>query len=230
MKIILFVLIIFFTGCSNIHKLNITNIQTINYNNINLIENDFDDILTIINKLEFKEGKVNGNIDNQLKIVSDEKIYNFKIFNNIIFYQEDNKTYVADNINNLNNILSEKEEKYTDFSFFEVTYTKCDITENDFLIKIDSTNNCFILNTNKIIYIFKINSITPMEDYFIEDNLLYQKDEIKSNNIIIKVDILDAPKVKVSFNTEYNYTISILHIYDKENSNIDLNISNNQKK
>jgi len=230
MKIILFVLIILLTGCSNSHNLNITNIQTISYNDINLIENDFQEVLNRINNLEFEEGKVDGNIDNQLKIVSDKKIYDLKIYNNLIFYQEDNKTYVADNINNLNKILNTLEQQYTDFSFFETNYSQCEINENNFVIKLDSTNNCLIINTDKIIYNLRINSITAMEDYLIEDNLLYQKEEIKSNNIIIKSNILKTPTIKVSFNTEYNYTISMLPIYNEESKEIDFNISTTQKK
>ena len=228
-KTILLILIILITGCSNNHKLNINNVQTINYNDINLLETDWNDVLTKINSLEFKEGKTDDTIDNQLKIVSSSNIYDFKILNDIIYYEENGKTYISQNINNLKNMLGELEKKYTDFSFFEFTYHKCDITNNKFIIKIDNTNNCLILKTNKPLYNFKINSIQTTEDYLEEFNMIYQNDEIKSNNIIIKTNIVNIPKIKISFDTEYNYTLSLLPILDDEN-NIILNFSSNQKK
>lgn len=230
MKFILIILIFLTCGCTNNNFLNINNIQTINYDNINLIDTDFDLILNEINKLDFKEKKVKGSFNKELRIISAEKIYNFKIYNNTIFYEEDNKTFVADNINNLNEILKNLKKEYTNFSFFTISYDKCDSNHNTTIIKIENSNNCITLNTEKIIYNFKINSIEATEDYFIEDSLLYQKDEIKGNDIKIKIDILTSPKFKISFKTEHNYVISMLPIYNQNENKVDYNISHDQKK
>jgi len=227
MKIFLLILIILISGCSNTHTLNITNVQNINYNNINLIDNDFDNIINKINSLEFKERDIEKTNSNNLKIVTNEKIYNFKISNNIIYYEENNKTYISEN-NNLNKILFNIEKKYNDFSFFEVKYNKCNVNDNTTLIKIDNTNNCLTLNTSKILYNFRINSVISINEEITENSLLYQKDEIKNNEILIRLDILGTAKTKISFDTEYNYNISILPIYN--NNELKLNISTVQKK
>jgi len=227
MKAFLLILIFLISGCSNTHKLNVTNVQNINYNNINLIDNDFDDIVDKINLLKFEQKDVENIDDNNLKIVTNEKIYNFKVSNDIIYYEENNKTYVSEN-SNLDNILNNIKNKYTDFSFFEIKYDKCNINDNNTLIKIDNTNNCLIINTSEALYNFRINSVISINEEIIENSLLYQKDEIKSNEILIKLDILGSPKTKISFDTKYNYTITLLPIYN--NNGLELNISNIQKK
>jgi len=229
MKLILLILTFFISGCANNHFLNVNNVQTISYDNVNLDETDFDLVLDEINKLNFKEEKIKGSFNTKLQIISNEKIYNLKLYNNNIFYEEDNKTFVADNTNNLNLILENLKDEYTDFSFFNISYHKCE-SNNNFTIKIDNTNNCITLNTEKTIYNFKINSIEATEDFFVEDSLLYQKDEIKSNTIKIKTDILTTPKFKISFETEHNYVISMLPIYNQEENKVIYNISHKQKK
>lgn len=55
MKKILFVLIIFMCGCSKEMNLNIDNIHSISYDNINLIESDFELIKNEIKRLNFKK-------------------------------------------------------------------------------------------------------------------------------------------------------------------------------
>jgi len=227
MKIILLVLILLISGCSNSLTLNINNVQSINYNNINLIEDDFNEIVNKINLLEFKEEDIRDVMSNELKIVTNEKIYNFKLSKDIIYYEDDNKTYISEN-NNLDDILNDIELKYTDFSFIEINYDKCNIKDNSTLIKIDNTTNCLILKTSKILYNFKINSVMSINEEIVENALLYQKDEIKSNEVFIKLNILGNPKTKISFETEYGYIISILPVYNE--NNLELNISNIQKK
>ena len=123
----------------------------------------------------------------------------------------------------------EIQDKYTDFSFFDISYYKCENIDNNLVIKMTNTNNCITLTTSKIIYNFKINSIEAIEDYYTENSLLYQKDEIKNNTITIKTDILHNPNFKISFDTEYNYTISIFPIQNPDNNKIDYNISHEQK-
>ena len=230
MKFFLLIIVFLVSGCSNSHKLNITNIQTITYNDINLIESDFEKILKEVDRLEFKDLKINKSFENQLKIVSNNDIYNFKIQNDIIFYEENSKTYIAKNISNLNNILDKIENEYTDLSFFKVTYGLCNITNNDYVIKINNTNNCLTLNTNQILYNFKINSLILIEDYLTENNMLFQKDEIRYNNIVIKINLTNNFDHKISFDTKYNYSISVQPIYDNEKKDVELNILNIQKK
>lgn len=225
MKIFLLIFILLINGCSNSHTLNINNIQSINYNNIILIEKDYEEIINKINTLEFKEKEINNTTSNNLKIVTNDKIYNFNISNDIIYYEENNKIYGADN--SLNNILNDIENKYNDLSFFNISYNKCDINNNNTLIKIDNTNNCLIINTNEVLYNFRINSVMSINEEIIENSLLYQKDEIKNNEILIKLNVIGNPKTKISFDTKYNYTVTLLPTFNNE---LELNMSKTQKK
>lgn len=227
MKIFLLILIILISGCTNTYNLNINNVQNINYNNINLIESDYEEIITRINTSKFEEKESNDVTSKELKIVTNEKIYSFKVSKDNIYYEDNKKYYVAEN-NNLDDILKDMEYKYTDLSFLNITYDKCNINDNATLIKIDNTNNCLILKTNKTLYNFKINSIISINEEITENALLYQKEEIKNNEILIKLDILGTYKTKISFETEYNYIVSILPI-NSENE-IEFNISSVQKK
>lgn len=221
MKRFLFILIILISGCSKDYRLNIDNIQTISYDNINLIESDFELIKEKINKLNFKIKDVNKTYGKILKIVSNENIYDFNISDNTIYYEENNKTYVSNNIKALTNILDEIKTKYTDTSFFKVSYDTCDNAN----VKIDNSSKCLIIETSKILYNFKINSITMIEDYLEETGLLYEKEEVKNNKITIRVDVLDKANIKISFDTKYDYNISILPIYNTYDDNLILNLT-----
>lgn len=226
MKKFLFILIILISGCSKGYKLNIDNIQTISYDNINLIESDFELIKDKINKLEFKKKEIDETAHNVLKVISSQDIYNFNISNNIIYYKKNNETYVSNN-ESIKTILNEIKARYTDNSFLDAKYDKC---EDNKSIKIDNSSNCLFLKTNEIIYNFRINSITMTYDYLEETDLLYEKDEVKSNAIMLRVDILNKANIKISFNTKYNYTISMLPIYDIEEDKLNLNLTSVQKK
>lgn len=226
MKKFLFILIILISGCSKGYRLNIDNIQTISYDNINLIESDFELIKKKINKLEFKKKETDETAHNVLRVVSSEDIYNFNISNDFIYYKKNNETYISDN-KSINTILNEIKTKYTDTSFFEVSYDKCEENKS---IKIDNSSYCLFLKTNEMLYNFKINSISMTHDYLEETDLLYEKDEVKSNEIMIRVDILDKVNIKISFDTKYNYTISMLPIYNIEENKLNLNLTSVQKK
>lgn len=232
-KIILIILLLISSGCSNNYDtptLNINDIQSINYNDINLISEDFDLVKFEINKLEFEEGSISETEYKDLEIVTKEKIHKFKISNDNIYYEEDKKYYISENINSLKNTLEEIENRYTDFSFFNFEYGQCTSNEFDLVIKIDSSNKCLIMNTSKNLLNFKIHSVHLVDDNLSEDDLLYQKNEIDNSKIIIKSIILSTPKIKINFETEYNYNISILPTYNEEIGDLDLNSSYIQKK
>lgn len=231
-KIILIILLLISSGCSNDNRaltLNINDIQSVSYNDINLISDDFDFVKDDINKIEFEEGTPNETEYKDLEIVTKEKIHKFKISDNNIYYEEDDKYYISKNINNLKNALEEIEKRYTDFSFFNFEYGQCTSNEFDLNIKIDSSNKCLIINTNKILLNFKIHSVHLVDNNLTEDDLLYQKNEIDNNKIIIKSIILSTPKIKINFETKYNYNISILPTYNEESGDLELNSSHEQK-
>lgn len=222
-KTVLLILLLFISACSN-KKLNINDIQTINYNNIILLEEEFDILKEEINKLEFKKEKLNLTDSKNLDIISKNKIFRFKISSNSIYYEDNNKYYVSKNINDLNNTLMEIEKRYTDFSFFETKYESCNSISSDLTIKLNSTNKCLVLNTSNPLLNFKIHSLVSINNNLNELDLLYQNNEIDNNKIIIKVPILNIPSIKISFDTKYNYTINIIPIIDSKD-NLKLNTS-----
>ena len=224
MKKILFILIILICGCSKDINLNIDNIQSINYDTINLIENDFDLIKNEIKRLNFKKKNVEDISGKVLKIVTNNNIYNFNIFENNVYYK-DTDIYVSSN-KSLIKKLDEIKKNYTDTSFFDIKYDECKDNKS---IKINNVKYCLYLESSQILYNFKINSITMTHDYLEETSLLYEKDELKGAQII-KVNILDKPNIKLSFTTKYNYNISVLPIYNKEENKLNLNLTSTQKK
>lgn len=228
-KILLIISIIsLVTGCTNNKKITINNIQTANYNNINLLEEDFNSIKDEINKLNFEQTKQNNENGNILNIISKEKIYNFKINKNNIYYEENNKYYISKNITKLNDILKDINTRYTDTSFFNINYQKCDLKDNHLFIKLDNTNNCLYINTTQSIFNLRINTLENINNNLNENNLIYQKDQIQNESIIIKTFILDKPKIKISFDTKYNYTISFIPILN-QNQELEFDILQEQK-
>ena len=224
MKKILFVLIIFICGCSKEMNLNIDNIQSISYDNIDLIESDFESIKNEIKRLNFKKKNVDDITGKVLKIVTNDDIYNFNIFENNVYYK-DTDIYISSN-KNLIKKLDDIKKKYTDTSYFKVKYNNCDNAN----IKIDNSSKCLILETSKVLYNFKINSVMMIEDYLEETALLYEKEEMKNNKIAIRVNIINKANIKVSFDNEYGYNISVLPIYNEEEDKLNLNLINTPKK
>lgn len=229
MKKVLYLLYITFIicGCSN-KNIDINNIQAITYNDINLLEEEFEKIQQELNKLSFSKTKSNQENFKFLKITSADKIFNFKVIDKNIYYQDNNTSYIAHNSENLNKYLQEIEKIYTDFSFFSISYEKCNLDEKQTFIKLDNTNTCLIINSNKNLYDFKIHSLELIDNNFNEVNLLYKKDRIK-NNVLIKSVISSTPKIKITFSTKYNFIISIVPIYDKKTKSLQLNTSYKQK-
>lgn len=228
-KIVLSIIILLISGCSN-QKVKIDNIQAINYNNINLLEKDFDQIKNELNKLDFKTDKITVKDSKNLNIISEKRVHNFKIFDNNIYYEEDNKYYISKNSGTLNNLLGDIEKRYTNFSFYQIDYGECNSSNNDFVIKLNKVNKCLIIDTNKILFNFKIHALDNTDNNLSEVDLLYQKEEISNNKIIIRFLVLSTPKIKISFDTEYNYTISILPTYNEETGKVEFNSSYTQKK
>ncbi len=226
-KILLITIILFLTGCQNNYDLNINNIQSIKFNDIYLLEQDFKVIEEEINKLNFVENKIDNSDSKDLDIVSNDKIYNFKISNNSIYYKENNKYYISKSSDNLNSILESIKNKYTDLSFLKVEYGECTSSKDDLSIKINTSNSCLIINSDKDIFNFKIHSLNSNNN-FSEEELLYQKNKIENNKIIIKYLLLNTTEIKISFDTEYNYNISMLPTY--ENNELKTNIEFSQKK
>ena len=58
------------------------------------------------------------------------------------------------------------------------------------------------------LYNFSINEIKVNNDEYEEIDLIYNKDLINKNNIIIRKN--DFTNIKISFSTKYNYIVNII--------------------
>lgn len=215
-------------GCSN-KRLDITNIQSINYNNIFLLEDDFESINKYLNNIDFEKKDIKDTEFKPLKIISEKDVYNFKVIENNIYYEKNNNKYVSIDANSLINELNNLEAIYTDFSFVDINYNDCNTKTNELVIKIDASSKCLTLNIHKPLHNFKIHTLENINDNFNEVGLIYQKDSV-SNNIMIRHAVKENPKIRISFETKYNYIISITPIYNEDDNQINLQFLYRQKK
>lgn len=217
--------IILLCGCSN-KTININNIQNIDYDNITINEKELADIQTYFEKLTLKKENNDFNASN-LTITTNDKIYTFMVEKNEIFYKEEDEIYLVTNSKDIINELSSIKQKYIDFSFFNITYDNCFKNDNDLFIKINNSDKCLKIETTKTLFNFKIYTLDIDDPNLSEKELVYESEEIE-NNIVIKTDISEIPNIKISFDTKYNFSLSLIPIY--KNQKLDNNISFKQKR
>lgn len=216
MKYLLIMLIFLLTGC-NKTTLKLENIKSIEYNNINFIDENFNDLKENLLKLEFNCSKENNNNETSLKIVTDNNLYNIYILNDYIEFKENDKYCFCKNKNveQIYNMLNELESLYNNDSFYTITYTNnYEDNSNDEIIKIDKNDNYIIINSMYDLYNFSINEIKVNNNEYEEIDLIYNKDFINKNNIIIRKD--DFTNIKISFSTKYNYIVNIIPYLEDE--------------
>ena len=112
-------------------------------------------------------------------------------------------------------MLNELESLYNNDSFYTITYTNnYEDNSNDEIIKIDKNDNYIIINSMYDLYNFSINEIKVNNNEYEEIDLIYNKDFINKNNIIIRKD--DFTNIKISFSTKYNYIVNIIPYLEDE--------------
>lgn len=225
MKKILWILcLLLITGCKT-EDFAVENPVSIIYDNIIVVENDYKWIVEKINNLEYNCGKNKNISGNILSITTNDIIYKFHISNNYYMEFKKNNKYcytkdtekVKDLLNSLNNL----KKIYTDITFYTIrTEEYYDNKDNDIIIKLDREKDFTIINSSYPLNNFKINEVEYDEqnNSYVDIDLIYSNDIIEVNNdIVIRKKVLHNPNFKISFNTQYNYLITILPILNENN-------------
>lgn len=214
--IITFLLLV--TGCNQ--KLNINEeIINISYDEHNIKQNDYSKILETLNEINFYCGNEKQYDDKSLSISTTNSVINFTLSNNYYMeYQKDNKycyTKEEEKVKNLVFLLDGIIKRYTSDNFYRIEFLN-DYKENneETNIRLDKGNDYVVIKFDEQITNLKINEIEFQNDHFEEINLIYQKETINTDTVVIRKLISESPNYKISFTNKYGYTFHIIPIYD----------------
>lgn len=223
-KIVIILTLLLITGCSQ--KMIITEqIININYDRYEIQTDDYSEILKKLKEIDFYCGKETQYIDKTLSISTTNSVINFSLSNHYYMeYQKDNKycyTKDQEKVKNLVFLLDGIIKRYTSNDFFSIEFIE-NYEENneDNNIRLDKGNEYVLIKLNEQITNFKINEIEFQDDHFEEINLIYNKEIIESNNIVIRKSIDNTPNYKISFTNKYGFTFNIIPIYDGITNNV----------
>lgn len=209
--IILIISFLLLCGCSRNKSLNIdTFITSIVYDNMQIVNSDYKTIINEINNKTFYKLSDDTIKGKNLEIKTSEYLYKFEIVDNYIIYTVDKDRYFY-KTNDLNSKLNTIVNKYMDESFYTVDIiNNYNSNESDYLVKIDNSNSYIIINSNLNIYNFKVNKVEKNKEEYVDVDLLNSIDMVESNKkICIRTN---TPKqIKISFNTPYNYKVTLLY-------------------
>lgn len=207
-KLLIFLCIFLICGCQKSLEIN-GKITEIKYNDVLIAESDFESIEKLINKSYDKNEE--KDLANKLTIKTNKDIYYFSLSDDEIKYGGK----VAKNTE-LNNYLRDLTDKYTNMNFYTIDYMKnYEANSDEKSILLDKTSNYIIINFGKKVMNFKINEIEEENGKFSDIDLLYSMDSVNEGKIIIRKSIdINIPDIRISFENEYGYSISIIPIYD----------------
>lgn len=221
--LLIYFFILLLVGCNN-QKLNLNSNDFIGikYNDINIVPADYTDITNIINKINFTKDKIDGEFNNNLIIKTNTNIYTLSISNNnfIKYKNNDELLYSKDKKNNKELIasLTSLNSKYINSNFYTIHYvSEYQPVKEDLFIKLDNYNNLLLLTSTENIYNFKIHTIEYSNNTYNDIDLLSSNNTIAANQkIVIRKTINETlSNIRISFETTYNYTVSIRPIYNK---------------
>ena len=207
-KWLILICIFLICGCQKSLEIN-GKITEIKYNDVLIAESDFESIEKLINKSYDKNEK--KDLANKLTIKTNKNIYYFSLSDDEIKYGGK----VAKNTE-LNNYLRDLTDKYTNMNFYTIDYMKnYEANSDEKSILLDKTSNYIIINFGKKVMNFKINEIEEENGKFSDIDLLYSMDSVNEGKVIIRKSIdMSIPDIRISFENEYGYSISIIPIYD----------------
>ena len=207
-KLLIFLCIFLICGCQKSLEIN-GKITEIKYNDVLIAESDFESIEKLINKSYDKNEE--KDLANKLTIKTNKDIYYFSLSDDEIKYGGK----VAKNTE-LNNYLRDLTDKYTSMNFYTIDYMKnYEANSDEKSILLDKTSNYIIINFGKKVMNFKINEIEEENGKFSDIDLLYSMDSVNEGKVIIRKSIdMSIPDIRISFENEYGYSISIIPIYD----------------
>lgn len=223
-KTVIIIALLLITGCSQ--KININEeIINITYNQNNILANDYPNVLKTLGKIDFYCGKEKQYNNKLLSISTTSSVINFTLSNNYYMeYEKDNKycyTKDKEKVKNLVFLLEETVKRYTSSDFFSIeSLNNYQENNEEINIRLDKGNEYVVIKLNEKITYFKINEIEFRDDHFEEINLIYNKEIIDSNTIVIRKKVEKIPKYKISFTNKYGYIFNIIPTYDRITNNI----------
>lgn len=222
-KIVIILTLLLITGCKQ--KLNINEeIININYNEYNIQQNDYSSILKTLNEINFSCGKDRRYNGNLLSVSTTNSVINFTISDDyyIVFPQDNKYCYSKEEkVKNLVFLLNGIIKRYTSDDFYNIRFMYDYIESDDETnIRLDKSNQYVIIKLDEPITSLKINEIEFKDNHYEEINLIYQKEKLNQNTIVIRKEINELPNYKISFVNKYGYTFHIIPIYDGITGNI----------
>lgn len=201
-------LVLFISGCVN--KVDIKGtITEIKYNDTIILKEDYDKVTKLLSNTFYNSDS--KNLNDSLTIKTDKDIYFYKVSDEYVGYGNG----VSSN-DKLGSLLKNLEIKYNDTSFYDINYSKSyESKDNDVNVLLDKTSNYIVINFNKDIKNFKINELEFIDGKYQEVDLLYERNYIGGNQVVIRKSInYEKPDIKISFENSYGFKISIIPQYD----------------
>ena len=235
-KVWLILLILLISGCARQIKLDVSTITKMEYDGLEIISDDYLKITDYLGKINFIETKYDATYNHDFIITTNDKLYSFSISEDYrIKYSTDDQTYYSKDIQDIKNLLMHLKGldlTYRSDNFFQIDdVTEYVTNENDLFIKIDSTLNYFVLTSELDITNLKINRIEYVDEKFEDVDLLYKEEIIPANKkTVIRVTYPDAtPNIRISFETKYNFVVSIIPTYDGKDGGFNYLVTMEQK-
>ncbi|MDD3821686.1 MAG: hypothetical protein ACOXZW_02630 [Bacilli bacterium] len=240
----IFMVFIIILGCFNQKTVSFKRyteeIKAVQFDEVSLITDDFMKINNILDKIAFTNKKMTD-LDLSYKeliitTVEDDNYYFYIYPNNTIVYKHgDEKYFASHDTTVLNEFYTEVEEKYTDMSFYNITFnTDFNHQNDDIVIHLtngkdnyeDKSINAYHFISNEEVYNFKVSLIEYANDKPKEKAIIYFKNILPKNEALILDCSSDeeAPFIKITFTTKYNYQLTII-TYKNKNNKIDFNQS-----
>ena len=222
-KVIFIIFLVLITGC--IKKITIEEeIININYKEHKIQNGDYSDVINTLKDISFYCGKKNKNYKNFLTISTTNSLIVFSISNNNLGYHQNDQYCYSNNTANTEKLISLLDnivEKYISDTFYSIEVLQnYEENNNDLNIRLDKQNEYIVITLNDYIDNFKINEIEFKNNKSEEINLIYSKEIINNNKIVIRKYTTENPTYKITFTNKYGYTFNITPIYDSKNNEV----------
>lgn len=210
-KILLVLCLILITGCTQKIEIEGT-ITEIKYNDITIQKEEYANIKKLIDT-DFKT-KSQNKLENTLAIKTKKNIYYYTVSDQYLEYNG----YQTPN-HKLGIYLTKLINKYENLDFYEIDYIKnAELNDDNLNILLDKTSNYIIIKFHEQVTNFKINALENQNNQYQDVDLLYHEEIINSKQIVIRKSInYNEPDIRISFENEYNYVISIIPTFTKNN-------------
>lgn len=220
------ILIFMLTGCAKSNIL-LTDVTSVNYKNVVLLENDMLDIVEKVNKINFDTKSAIDVLDEDtspLIIEADNSKYEFIFVDGSICYKTAGTTtgsYSCGKDKEIESDLNELYDTYTSENFkitFDNNYTK----DDGIIVDYEDTNNSILIELNeevKSIYIYK--SELDEEGNVISGDLIYKVENTNKKLIVKTTPPETVPRMLIRITNKYGVSFVYIPTYNGRTGEID---------